>query len=86
MMLSHGDRNSATEQPWDDSLAFARAYYQAAPERCIWATDWPHPEYPKTPVNDAELVELLFRQLDDPDAWQRVLVDNPARLHIERFP
>jgi 2-pyrone-4,6-dicarboxylate lactonase len=84
MMLSHGDRNSATEQPWDDSLAFARAYYKAAPERCIWATDWPHPEYPKSPVNDVELVELLFRQLEDPDARQRVLVDNPARLHGER--
>ena len=84
LMLSHGDRNSATESPWSDSLAFARRYYRAAPDRCIWATDWPHPEYPKKPVNDAELVELLFRQLEDPHARKRVLVDNPARLHGEK--
>lgn len=83
MMLSHGDRNSSTDAPWDDSLPFARTYYDAAPDRCIWATDWPHPEYPKPPVNDAELVELLFRQLGDVDARRRVLVDNPARLHGE---
>ena len=83
MMLSHGDRNSAGDAPWDDSLIFARAYYGAAPDRCIWATDWPHPEYPKTPVNDAELVELLYRQLQDADARKKVLVDNPARLHGE---
>ena len=83
IMLSHGDRNSATDAPWDDSLAFARAYYGAAPDRCVWATDWPHPEYPRTPVNDAELVELLARQIEDPDALRRVLVVNPARLHRE---
>jgi predicted TIM-barrel fold metal-dependent hydrolase len=84
-MLSHGDRNSSMDTPWDDSLAFARAYFQAAPERCIWATDWPHPEYPKEPVNDAELVELLFRQLEDPEARRKVLVENPARLHGEHL-
>lgn len=83
MMLSHGDRNSATDAPWSDSLPFARAYYQAAPDRCVWATDWPHPEYPKDPVNDAELIELLFRQLEDPEARRKVLAENAARLHQE---
>jgi len=83
MMLSHGDRNSATAHPWADSLEFARSYYAAAPDRCVWATDWPHPEYPKEPVNDAELLELLFRQIEDPAARRQVLVENPARLHNE---
>lgn len=83
MMLSHGDRNSATDKPWDDSLEFARSYYSIAPDRCVWATDWPHPEYPKEPINDAELVELLCRQLEDEEARTRVLAVNPARLHGE---
>jgi 2-pyrone-4,6-dicarboxylate lactonase len=81
IMLSQGDRNSATEQPWDDSLPFTRAYFAAAPDRAVWATDWPHPEYPKTPVNDAELVELIYRCLPDADDVRAVLAHNPARLH-----
>ncbi len=83
IMLSHGDRNSATEQPWDDSVPFTQAYFEAAPDRAIWATDWPHPEYPKTPVNDAELVELMYRCLADEEALHKVFVTNPARLHGE---
>jgi predicted TIM-barrel fold metal-dependent hydrolase len=83
MMLSHGDRNSSTEAPWADSIELARAYYEIAPGRCVWATDWPHPEYPKTPVNDAELLELLSRQMGDAAALRHVLADNPARLHGE---
>jgi len=84
IMLSHGDRNSTTEFPWDDALPFAEAYFEAAPDRCVWATDWPHPEYPKTPVNDAELVELIYRCLPDKGAVEKVLATNPARLHRER--
>jgi len=83
IMLSHGDRSSATESPWDDAIPFTRAYFEAAPERAVWATDWPHPEYPKTPVNDAELVELMHRCLPDPADIERVFVTNPAKLHRE---
>lgn len=83
IMLSHGDRNSATEQPWADAVPFTQAYFNAAPDRAIWATDWPHPEYPKTPVNDAELVELMYRCLPDDEAIRKVFVTNPARLHGE---
>ncbi len=32
--------------------------------------------------NDAELVELLYRYVDnDPALIRKILVDNPARLH-----
>lgn len=81
IMLSGGERNSANDIPWDDAVPFGRSYYPLAPDRCVWATDWPHPEYAKTPINDADLVELLYRYLPDREAVQRVLVDNPARLH-----
>ncbi|MGD9942009.1 MAG: amidohydrolase [Burkholderiaceae bacterium] len=81
IMLSSGERDSATDFPWDDAVPFGQSYYALAPERCVWATDWPHAEYPKTPINDADLVELLYRYLPDREAVHRVLVDNPARLH-----
>lgn len=81
MMLSSGERDSATDFPWDDAVPFGRSYFELAPDRCVWATDWPHAEYPKTPINDADLVELLYRYLPDRDAVHKVLVSNPARLH-----
>jgi 2-pyrone-4,6-dicarboxylate lactonase len=81
--LSNGNRDSAQETGWDDAIPFARAFIAAAPERMIWGTDWPHTGWRKARMmNDAELVELLYRYVDnDPTLLRRILVDNPARLH-----
>ena len=43
VMLSNGDRRSRQGHPWDDATAYAREYIERAPERLLWATDWPHP-------------------------------------------
>jgi 2-pyrone-4,6-dicarboxylate lactonase len=81
--LSNGNRDSVMETGWDDAIPFARALIEAAPERMIWGTDWPHTGWRKSRMmNDAELVELLYRYLDhDSDLLHQVLVTNPARLH-----
>jgi 2-pyrone-4,6-dicarboxylate lactonase len=82
MMASNGNRDSALEEGWDDAVPVARAYIEAAPDRVIWATDWPHPMWTKRMMNDAEEVELLYRYVDnDPQLIRKILVDNPARLH-----
>lgn len=83
LMLSNGNRLSAMEAGWDDAIPIARAYIEAAPERMIWGTDWPHVQWrKKRMMNDAEAVELLYRYVDnDPVLLQKILVDNPARLH-----
>jgi 2-pyrone-4,6-dicarboxylate lactonase len=51
-------------------------------DRIIWGTDWPHPQWTKRMMNDAEEVELLYRYVDGEQAllW-KILIDNPARLH-----
>jgi 2-pyrone-4,6-dicarboxylate lactonase len=36
VMLSNGDRSSATDAPWDDAVPFGRIFYEAAPDRAIW--------------------------------------------------
>jgi predicted TIM-barrel fold metal-dependent hydrolase len=83
MMVSNGNRTSAMESGWDDAVPFGRAYIEAAPDRIIWATDWPHVRWrKKRMMNDAEEVELLYRYVDnDPELIRKILVENPARLH-----
>ena len=83
MMVSNGNRTSAFDSGWDDAVPFGRAYLGAAPDRTIWATDWPHVRWrKKRMMNDAEEVELLYRYADyDAALLRKVLVDNPARLH-----
>lgn len=80
VMLSLGEKISAQGAPWDDAVPLARALLDAGPQRCVWASDWPHPVSRKQPPNDAELVELLFRYVRSEAELQAVLVDNPAKL------
>ena len=65
-----------------DSSAVARAYAKAAPERCVWGSDWPHPtEQAKQLPDDAVLFDLLTDWVPDEKARHRVLVENPAMLY-----
>jgi predicted TIM-barrel fold metal-dependent hydrolase len=52
-----------------------------APERCIWGTDWPHPNSLGHMPDDGELVDLIADWAPDPALRQRILVDNPAILY-----
>ncbi len=82
MMVSNGNRDSELDAGWDDAVPVGRAYIEAAPDRIVWSTDWPHPMWTKRMMNDAEEVELLYRYVDnDPALIAKILVDNPARLH-----
>jgi 2-pyrone-4,6-dicarboxylate lactonase len=83
VMVSNGNRLSAMESGWDDAVPIAQAYIAAAPDRIIWGSDWPHVQWRKQRMmNDAEEVELLYRYVDNDRALlQKILVDNPARLH-----
>ena len=82
MMVSNGNRDSKMDRGWDDAVPFGKAFVEAAPDRTVWGTDWPHPQWPKRMMNDAEEVELLYRYVDnDATLLRKILVDNPARLH-----
>ncbi len=79
--VSGAERLSAPGRPYEDVVPFARALIDAAPDRVLWGTDWPHPNIVGTMPNDGDLVDLLGRFAPDPDARRRILVDNPARLY-----
>ncbi|TPG16527.1 amidohydrolase [Sphingomonas koreensis] len=58
--------------------AVAQAIVQAAPERAIWGSDWPH--IPESGRDTGELLNLLLAWAPDPAVRKLILVDNPARL------
>jgi 2-pyrone-4,6-dicarboxylate lactonase len=81
--LSNGNRDSVMESGWDDAVPFARRFIDAAPDRLIWGTDWPHTGWRKQRMmNDAEVLELLYRYVDnDAELLKKILVTGPALLH-----
>jgi predicted TIM-barrel fold metal-dependent hydrolase len=80
--LSGAYMRSAVHGPsYADTLPWGRALVQAAPERLVWGSDWPHTTEAPGTVNDADLVDLLQRWCDSDAVMDRILVDNPARLY-----
>jgi len=80
VMISLGEKISRQGAPWDDVVPLAQRLIRHAPERVVWASDWPHPVSVKQPPNDAELLELLYRYARDEADLKRILVENPAKL------
>ena len=74
------ERVSSAGPPFHDSAPFAAKLVETAPDRCVWGTDWPHPNVKAMP-NDGDLVDLIPLFAKDAATQQRLLVDNPARLY-----
>jgi len=81
VMISNADRVTAQAKVWDDVAPMARSFIEAAPDRAIWCTDWPHVMYTKPMPNDAELLEFLYLVAPDVAMRRKILADNPMRLH-----
>ena len=75
------DRIASGKRPYAEGLPFVRALAEALPDRCLWGTDWPHPNVAGDMPDDGELVDLFFEACPDAALRQRILVDNPARLY-----
>jgi len=56
----------------------ARAIIEAAPDRVIWGSDWPH--IPEGGKDTGTLLNLLSEWAPDAEARKRILVSNPAKL------
>ena len=78
--ISGAERISAAGPPFTDAVPFAQALIEAAPDRVIWGTDWPHPNISKFMPNDGDLVDLIPAMMGDEETQKMVLVENPQRL------
>ena len=65
---------------YDDVGVLAKALVSARADRCVWATNWPHPGRSPPPDTQA-LLDLLVEWAPDEATRRRILVDNPAQLY-----
>jgi D-galactarolactone isomerase len=81
--LSAPYETSKTGAPrYEDVSRLARALVRYAPERMLWASNWPHPSAPKDRMpDDADLIDLLLDWAPDEATRRRILADNPAELY-----
>jgi predicted TIM-barrel fold metal-dependent hydrolase len=63
-----------------DVAPLARALYEAAPDRILWGTDWPHIRH-EDRGDAAALLDLFGSWFPDEADRRRILVANPARLY-----
>jgi len=64
-----------------DAFTLGRALVEAAPERLVWGSDWPHTTETPGTVDDTALANVLAAWCGDEAVRRRILVDNPAKLY-----
>ena len=78
--LSGAYRNSVEGRPYRDTIPFARQLVEAAPDRCVWGSDWPHVANWDVMMGVSDLLDLLADWVPDEMLRNKILVDNPQRL------
>ena len=74
-------RNSTAGPPYADTIPFARALNDAAPDRCLWGSDWPHVATwgPIPAIGD--LLDLMADWVPDPARRRKLFVENAHSLY-----
>lgn len=70
--------------PFSDVIPLGQAVIDAAPDRTIWGTDWPHGNTfnPGQIPNEGDLLDLLAVIAGEKRKLHKILVDNPDRLYF----
>ncbi|MGP1677070.1 MAG: amidohydrolase family protein [Burkholderiales bacterium] len=74
-------RLTLSAMPYPDVAPFAQALLDAAPERLLWGSDWPHVLIKTAMPNDGDLFDAFSKWVPDAALRQRILVDHPARVY-----
>ena len=65
---------------YDDIAWIARLLARRYPERCLWASNWPHPNQTPAPAS-AAMLDWGLGCFADTATQRKALVDNPAELY-----
>ena len=79
--LSGAYRLSRQEPSYADTTPYAQRLLQAAPQRCVWGSDWPHVAHWQTMPTVGQLLDTLALWVPDERQREDVLVHNPVRLY-----
>lgn len=71
------------QPPYPHGTALARHLVERFSQRCLWGTDWPHPNHTHIP-DDGVLINAVLAIAPNPADRQALLVDNPQALY--QFP
>lgn len=74
------DAHCAPDQRYRQGVVLARALLARFPERCVWGSDWPHPNHTHIP-DDGALVDALQEIAGSRQHLQQLMVHNPERLY-----
>jgi predicted TIM-barrel fold metal-dependent hydrolase len=66
---------------YTDTIPFAHALIEAAPERCVWGSDWPHPAWWRAMPNEGDLLDLLADWAPEETIRNAILTTNAQRLY-----
>jgi 2-pyrone-4,6-dicarboxylate lactonase len=64
-----------------DMVGVVGEIIDAAPDRVIWGSNWPHAGIAVPMPNDGDLLDFLLGAAPDESIRNRILVDNPAKLY-----
>lgn len=78
--LSGAYRLSTDFDRYADVTPLAHALVDAAPQRLVWGSDWPHVAITQMP-NTGHLLNQLEQWVPDEATRNRILVDNPRHLY-----
>ena len=66
--------------PFSDVTPFIHKVVEHAPDRLLWGSDWPHPQYFRPMPNDTALLDLMLDWVPDEKTRNKIFVDNPAEI------
>ncbi|HSQ94704.1 MAG TPA: amidohydrolase family protein [Croceibacterium sp.] len=75
------DRLDPTGDPWNAFAEAVRPLVEDYPDRCIWGTDWPHPNQQAILPDDGHIVDMIPRIAPTAELQHKLLVANPERLY-----
>lgn len=66
---------------YDDVAVLARTFITNYPERCLWATNWPHPSKPDDLPDNSCLADRFAEWCGSEAVRERILVANPGEVY-----
>jgi len=77
------DAKAPPQERYRHGVVLARALVERFPDRCVWGSDWPHPNHTHIP-DDGVLVDALAEIATGDQVLEQLLVRNPQTLY--KFP